>query len=213
MPKAFYDRISGVYDLISDASEAAARSLGVEALAPASGERVLEIGFGTGHVLLELAQAVGPGGAVAGVDVSTGMHEVAARRVAAAGFTDRVALQLGEVPPLPYPDDSFDAVYTSFTLELFEPDTIPLVLQEVRRVTVAGGRLALVSMDVTPSGEHESVLTHTYKWMHRHFPHIVDCQPIDAREVLRAAGFELLTQEELKIWTLPVAVIVGASPA
>ena len=47
--KAYYDKIAGVYDLLTDRTEEPMRVAGLEKLAVASGEKVLEIGFGTGH--------------------------------------------------------------------------------------------------------------------------------------------------------------------
>jgi demethylmenaquinone methyltransferase/2-methoxy-6-polyprenyl-1,4-benzoquinol methylase len=58
-------------------------------------------------------------------------------------------------------------------------------------------------------GESESALSHTYRWLHRHFPHIVDCQPIQIERFLEEAGFELSAQERMSIWTLPVAIVVA----
>lgn len=209
MSRAFYDRISHVYDAIADASEHEAREHGLAALAVQAGERVLEIGYGTGHAVVQIAESVGKEGRVVGVDISEGMRAVAQARTAEAEVGRRVELLVEEVPPLPLPDGRFDAAFLSFTLELFDAETIPPVLAEVRRVLRPGGRLGVVSMATTPSGDRESVLTHTYRWMHRHFPHIVDCQPIDAAALLTAAGFEITYQESMQIWTLPVAVVVG----
>ena len=178
-------------------------------MAVKKGERPLEIGYGTGHSLVQLAQAVGHAGHVAGVDISQGMHDVAWRRVQEAGVADRVTLCVAEVPPLPYNDDSFDAVTMSFTLELFRLEVIPTVLSEARRVLRAGGRLGVVSMAITPEGERDSVLERTYKWMHRHFPHIVDCQPIDAVRLVEEAGFRVTRRVDMTIWTMPVVALVG----
>ena len=72
------------------------------------GQQVLEIGYGTGHSLVALAQAVGPQGRVFGIDVSDGMRDVAAARVQEAGLADRVQLVAGPTPPLPYSDGQFD---------------------------------------------------------------------------------------------------------
>lgn len=88
--KTFYDRISGAYDAIADVGEHRARERGLEALAVQPGECVLEIGFGTGHSLIELAKAVGPTGCVCGVDISDGMYDVARHRLIANGFLDRL---------------------------------------------------------------------------------------------------------------------------
>jgi len=211
--QAFYDRISHVYDAIADTSEHEARGRGLELLGARAGEHALEIGYGTGHAMVELAAAVGESGRVVGIDISAGMHEVANARLVEAKLASRVRLLVDQVPPLPFEDKRFDAVFMSFTLELFDAATIPTVLEEVRRVLRPGGRLGVVAMATTPAGERESVLTHTYKWMHRHFPHIVDCQPIDVAALLEGAGFEVSVQESMKIWTLPVAVLVAVVPA
>ena len=44
-----------------------------------------------------------------------------------------------------------------------------------------------------------------YVWMHHHFPHIVDCRPIDIETWLSTAGFTITRVERLVIWGLPVA--------
>ena len=58
----------------------------LEAAAPAPGERVLDIGFGTGVTTVPFAQAVGPTGHVTGVDISRPMLEAAQRRIAEEGL-------------------------------------------------------------------------------------------------------------------------------
>ena len=207
--RAFYDRISGVYDTLSDSNERAARETGQTALDLQAGEQVLEIGFGTGNAVLDLARAVGPEGKVSGIDVSDGMLSVASEKVAREGLSQNVDLQVADARKLPFDDAVFDAAFTSFTLELFELDEIPEVLTEVARVLKPGGRLGVVSMAAVAEGEHESVLEKTYKWMHRHFPHIVDCQPIDVSSFVSGAGFELTREIPLEIWTMPVRAVVG----
>jgi demethylmenaquinone methyltransferase/2-methoxy-6-polyprenyl-1,4-benzoquinol methylase len=209
LTRAFYDRISKAYDGLADANEHLAREKGLDLLDIQSGENVLEIGYGTGHSLVELAKRVGPGGSVSGLDISQGMHDVAKRRVDEAGVGNRVKLQVGAAPRLPYPDDAFDAVSMSFTLELFPLDIIPAVLAETRRVLRPSGRIGVVAMTVVAEGVQESLLERTYKWMHQHFPHIVDCQPIPATQLLRDAGFRIQRQEIIDIWTMPVSAIVA----
>ena len=71
--RAFYNKISRVYDLLSERSEAPMRKAGLELLRDVAGESVLEIGFGTGHSLVALAKAVGPKGKVFGLDLSDKM--------------------------------------------------------------------------------------------------------------------------------------------
>lgn len=205
----FYDRIAGAYDFIADANERAARQAGVAALAVAPGESVLELGFGTGNEVIDLAALVGPTGAVAGIDISPGMLAVAGRKLAAAGVT--AELRVADARSLPFAAATFDAVYTSFTLELFPAADIPVVLAEVRRVLKPGGRLAVVSMATVRPGRHVSALEHTYVWMHRHFPHLVDCRPIDTEALVAAAGFTVAAVVDREIWTMPVRVVTATT--
>lgn len=206
----FYDRISRAYDLLADANEKAARQAGVKALHVCPGESVLELGFGTGNEVLELADLVGSSGRVAGIDISSGMLEVAKEKLTARKPLASVELTIGDARDLPYEDSIFDAVYTSFTLELFPDEDIPRVLSEVRRVLKPKGRLGIVSMAQVQPGDRSSFLEKVYIWMHRHFPHLVDCRPIQPVQLLTTAGFCVQSQEELKIWTMPVAVVVAS---
>ena len=60
--KAFYNKIAKVYDLLAERTEQPIRDKSFQELAPKPEERILEIGFGTGHNLARIAKAVGPGG-------------------------------------------------------------------------------------------------------------------------------------------------------
>jgi len=210
--RAFYDRISRAYHLLADAAEHEARETGLRLLGVRAGERVLEIGFGTGHALVRLARAVGKRGSVAGIDFSQGMTDVAREQLAEAGLAERVDLRCVVVPPLPFADGSFDAVFLSFTLELFPDDAIPGVLADVRRVLRGEGRVGVVALSAPPSGTRDRLLERAYRWMHRTFPHIVDCRPIDVEGALRAAGFRITRRTGLEIWTLRVAAAVAIAP-
>jgi demethylmenaquinone methyltransferase/2-methoxy-6-polyprenyl-1,4-benzoquinol methylase len=205
----FYDRIAEAYDFIADSNERAARQAGVQALALKPGETALELGFGTGNEILDLAGRVGSTGKVAGIDISAGMFAVAKRKLAANAPAAPVDLRVGDARSLPFPDASFDAVYTSFTLELFPKADIPVVLAEARRVLKPGGRFGVVSMATVRQGHHTSALERVYVWMHRHFPHLVDCRPIDTEGVVSAAGFKITAVQDLEIWTMPVRVVLG----
>jgi ubiquinone/menaquinone biosynthesis C-methylase UbiE len=113
------------------------------------------------------------------------------------------------LPPIPSNLGPFDVITLSFTLELFALDTIPEVLAECRRVLRQGGRLGVVSMATVAPGENESMVERTYVWMHTHFPHIVDCQPIPLESLLSAAGFKLTKLEQVDLFTMPVAIAVA----
>ncbi len=204
--RAFYDRISGRYDALADAWEHTSREKGVLALAVGRGERVLEIGYGTGHALVQLARAEAE---VVGIDLSEGMRSVARQRLAEAGCEGSVQLDVGDARALPYEESRFDAVFMSFTLELFDAEEIPRVLAEARRVLRAGGRLAIVSL---AEKDRPGFVTELYKWLHEHFPHLVDCRPIDVVAHLRAAGFRIREKIGMSVWGLPVTSVVAVKP-
>jgi ubiquinone/menaquinone biosynthesis C-methylase UbiE len=202
-----YDRLSRWYDLFSS-SERRVTKEGLNLLYVKPGEKVLEIGCGTGHALIELAGAVGKEGYVGGVDISPGMVSVARQRVHHSGLDGRIWLKVGDATHLPYSDHQFQVEFMSFTLELFEPIEIPVVLLECWRVLQPGGRLCLVSLvkkDVRPVA--------IYEWFHLHFPRIVDCRPILAQSLLETAGFEIVQALENELWGLPVGAIVARKPS
>lgn len=206
--RAFYNRISRVYDLLADRSEAPMRRAGLELLRARTGEKVLEIGFGTGHSLVRLAKAVGPKGRVFGLDLSDKMLKLAKANLSEAGMAERVRLRCGDAVQMPYADASLDAVIMSFTLELFDTPEIPQVLGECERVLRSGGRIVVVGM--SKQGEHEPLID-VFEWAHKHFPNFVDCRPIYVRAALEQAGFKI-GKALLKHMWIPVEVILGVKP-
>lgn len=205
--QASYDRMSRSYDLFAGAFEKRLRNLALARLAVAEGEAVLEIGFGTGHSLMQIARAVGEQGNANGVDLSPGMLDVTRRRLTKVGLAGRVALHCGDAADLPYPDEQFDAAFMSFTLELFDTPDIPVVLGEIRRVLKPGGRLGVVCL----SRENGMpLMLRIYEWLHRRLPQFIDCRPIYVAQALREAGFQLAHTESENLWGLPAKVAVGA---
>jgi len=203
--RAFYNKISRVYDLLSDRSEAPMRKAGLDLLKAHAGESLLEIGFGTGHTLAALAKAVGPGGQVFGLDLSDKMLKLAKSNLAKAGLLERARLRCGDAVQLPYADGSMDGVFISFTLELFDTPEIPKVLRECKRVLRAGRRIVVVGM--SKDATHDPLLG-VFEWAHKHFPNFLDCRPIYVRESLEKAGFKIDKALTKHMW-IPVEIILG----
>ncbi len=203
-----YDRLSRWYDLIA-ASEQAFVEEGVAMLDPAAGEAVLEVGFGTGRALVELARRVGQSGRVCGIDLSAQMVERSRRRVEDAGLGDRVALTAGDAVHLPYADRAFDALFMSFTLELFAVEDLAAVLGECLRVLRAGGRIAVVSLSKEGG---PCPMRRLYEVTRRLAPRLMDCRPIYAARSLAQSGFDLRAVRTRRMWGMPVELVLGGRP-
>ena len=130
---------SAVFDATADGYEAtmapSLRPVAAEVVRraqPQSGERVLDVGCGTG---IAAAAAVATGAAVTGLDGAPGMVAIARRQVPGVDF------RVGDFMALPFDDAAFDVVISSHAL-LFADDRVA-ALREWRRVCRAGGRLSL----------------------------------------------------------------------
>ncbi len=204
-----YNQLSRVYDWLSGSSEWRFVKYGLAMLDVAPGEHVLEIGYGTGHALCALANSVGESGHVAGLDLSPGMQAVAERRLEIAGLQQRVTLECGDGVSLPNADESFDALFMSFTLELFDTPEISRVLEECWRVMRPGGRIVVVAMEKTG---RENIMTRLYAAAHRWFERFADCRPIYPSLAIVEADFQLRDSRRYYMWGLPVACVLGVKP-
>jgi SAM-dependent methyltransferase len=107
------------------------------------GSRVLEIGCGTGNLLL-LAKRRCPDADVAGLDPDPAALRLARRKADRAGLV--VRLDQGFAADLPYPDASVDRVLSALMLHHLDPADLPRTLAEVRRVLRPGGALHVVDI-------------------------------------------------------------------
>ncbi len=204
--ESYYSSLSGIYDLVASSEKRFIR-LGLALLYPQPGERILEIGFGTGYAQQHIARSVESGISV-GLDLSSGMAQVAQKRLSSLGILDQVGLAQSDTMPIPFQGGFFDGIFTSFTLELFDSPHIPEVLSECRRVLKPGGRLVIVSLSKDrPLG----LMGRMYESFHDRFPKLADCRPIPVRHLVKEAGFEIHESMEYKMWGIPV-IIVTAIP-
>lgn len=100
------------------------------------GQRVLDLGCGTGYPSILAAQAVGSKGTVVGLDLSENMLAVARRKAGESGVKN-ISYHAKDVTSLSYDAASFDAVISRFCL-MFLPD-IHGALKEIARVLKNGG--------------------------------------------------------------------------
>jgi SAM-dependent methyltransferase len=111
-----------------------------EVLGAGPGERILEVGPGTGYYTLDVAEWVGPDGRVEILDVQQEMLDHTMGRANESGL-ENVAPTLADATAMPYEDDGFDAAYLVTVLgEIPDQD---VALRELARVLKPGGRLVV----------------------------------------------------------------------
>jgi len=148
-----YSSYSHVYDLFFDAVLEPGRRRAIDALALRRGDRVLEVGIGTGLSLPHYPQRFCD---IFGIDISATMLSKAAHKVDELGRTD-VSLMRMSADAIAFPDATFDRILLSHVIgSVSEPRR---VLAEVHRVCRRGGRVVFLNTfksrnPIVARGEH-----------------------------------------------------------
>src|SRR3954464_130635 len=133
-----YEKLASVYDFIFGPTLHAGRLQAIQRMGIRPGDRVLEVGVGTGiNAALYPADC-----AVTGIDLSSSMLEKARERVARRGVRNVRLLQM-DAASLKFADDSFDIVYAPYVISVV-PDPVA-VTREMRRVCRPGGRIVILN--------------------------------------------------------------------
>jgi ubiquinone/menaquinone biosynthesis C-methylase UbiE len=121
----------------------------VDAAAPQRGERIVEIGCGSGAVARWLATNTAGDNPITAVDVNEYLLGEAADLTQAQGLGERISFELGDAEALPLPSDSFDVTLSFTVMEEVDADRM---LAELVRVTRPGGRIGVVvrAVDMAP---------------------------------------------------------------
>jgi arsenite methyltransferase len=167
------------------------RRLVRDAVAARPGERILDVGCGPGYYVAELAEQVGEGGSVVGVDSSAPMLAVAAERCAELAGTEFAE---GDATALPVEDGGFDAVVSVQVLE-YVPD-VEAALAEIRRALKPGGRVVLWDVDWGTLSMHTRDGDRCERVLRAWDEHLADPSlPRTLGPRLRAAGFDDVRME------------------
>ena len=139
-----YDNLAKVYDLIFGPTLHPGRIQAIQHMNIQPGERVLEVGVGTGiNLPLYPKQAT-----VTGIDFSSSMLEKARERAARKGLRNMRLLQM-DAADLKFADDSFDIVYAPYLISVV-PDPVKVAC-EMRRVCRPGGRIIFLNHFLSPN--------------------------------------------------------------
>lgn len=133
-----YEKLASVYDLAFGPALHAGRRRAVEQMAPAAGDRILEVGVGTGIGL----GLYPPACRVVGIDLSAPMLDKARRRLRGQRVPTVSLLQM-DAAELKFADGTFDVVYAPYLISVVsEPAT---VAREMCRVCRPGGRIIFLN--------------------------------------------------------------------
>jgi demethylmenaquinone methyltransferase / 2-methoxy-6-polyprenyl-1,4-benzoquinol methylase len=109
-----------------------------------TGFRCLDVGSGTGEIAFYVAERVGPGGEVIGVDITPGMLELAKVKMADRTLPVQVDFQVGDALDMVYEDDSFDFVTSGYMLR--NVTDIAKAVSEMHRVVKPGHKVIVAEL-------------------------------------------------------------------
>jgi len=208
-----YDTIAKRYDiqhaLITAHADQRGRRLLVKN-AVKEGDIVLDCGSGTGTTALMAARKVGPKGKVTLFDLSGGMLAVAREKAAQQALMNRLEFQTGDMVHLPFADDSFDVVLSTYSLcPLYDPKKGAL---ELYRVTRPGGLIG-VAHSTTPRNSTVRWLADRADDIAWRFPWLsMGCRSVIVLPTLQAAGARVVFLKHIGVPLWPFLVFVLEKP-
>ena len=149
------------------------------------GDAVLDVGCGTGTLAMEVARRVGRAGRVAGVDPGT--EQIARARAKAARRNLPIEFQIGVIEQLPFPDQTFDVVFSTLMIHHLPASLKRQGLAEIARVLKPGGRLVIADFKRKQERTGRAARFHAGGSSMR-----------DLAALVKEAGFEHLEIEEMR---------------
>jgi len=209
-----YNRVAGHYDfqhwlLTAGSDQRGRRALVKNAVSP--GDHILDCGSGTGATALLAMERAGKAGRATLFDMSEEMLALARKRFAKAGFRDQVEFGTGDILDLPFDDNSFDVVLSTYSLcPVIDPAE---GARELFRVTRPGGRIG-VAHSVDPGNPAVKWLADRVEDLVWHVPSIsLGCRSVSVAPALQALGCEPVFSRRIGVPLWPFLVFVVRKPA
>ena len=193
-----YDKLAKVYDLTFGPTLHPGRLQAIQRMNIQAGERVLEVGVGTGINLPLYPMDC----SVTGIDFSSSMLEKARERAARKDIRNMRLLQM-DAGDLKFADNSFDIVYAPYLISVV-PDPVK-VAQEMNRVCRPGGRLIILNHFLSPN----PILSRLERMISPYTIHIGFKADLDLPAFLAQANLEPVSIEKVNIprlWSLVTCV-------
>ena len=199
-----YDRLAAVYPLSTMFFHSRAHRCALGESGLRDGMQVLEVATGSGEMFRRLVRANASGTTV-GVDLSPNMA-ARTQRTARRKFPHaKTHCQAVDARHMPFPNESFDAIFCCYLLELLSADDIVLTLGEFRRILRPRGRLTLVLI-----GQNTASFNAVYKVLGKVAPAFWGRQ-VEQRmpELIEGARFEILQDRTVRQGFYPSRVLVA----
>ena len=199
-----YDRMAAVYPLSSMFFHSRAHRCALEASGIRDGMRVLEVATGSGEMFRRLVQ-VNRGGSTIGVDLSPNMAS-RTQRVARGKFPGaRAHCQAVDARSMPFRNETFDAVFCCYLLELLSAEDIVSTVGEFRRVLRDRGHLSLVLI-----GQNTAAFNSIYKLLGRVAPAFWGRQ-VEQRvpDLIESVKFHIVSDQTVRQVFYPSRVLVA----
>ena len=208
-----YARIAKRYDLqhalLTARADQRGRTLLVDR-AVKEGDKVLDCGSGTGTTGILAARKVGARGKVTLFDLSDNMLAVARQKVIESGLQDRIAFQTGDIVHLPFADNEFDVVLSTYSMcPLYDPAKGALALY---RVTRPGGRIGVAHSTEPRNAIAKWLGDRIENWAWR-LPWLsMGCRAVEVLPALQAAGAKVLFCRTIGVPLWPFFVFIVEKP-
>jgi phosphatidylethanolamine/phosphatidyl-N-methylethanolamine N-methyltransferase len=193
-----YDKLANVYDLTFGPTLHPGRLQAIQRMDIQPGERVLEVGVGTGINLSLYPKNC----SVTGIDFSSSMLEKARERAARKEIRNMRLLQM-DAGDLKFADGSFDIVYAPYLISVV-PDPVK-VAQEMHRVCRSGGRIIFLNHFLSPN----ALLSRLERWISPYTIHIGFKADLDLPAFLAQADLQPVSIEKVnvpRLWSLVTCV-------
>jgi demethylmenaquinone methyltransferase/2-methoxy-6-polyprenyl-1,4-benzoquinol methylase len=209
-----YNRVAERYDFQHSFFTAKSDQRGRELLvdkAVSPGDRVLDCGAGTGSTGLLAAQKVGATGKVVLFDMSDGMLAVATQKMVQARMRERVEFEAGDMLGLPFEDNSFDVVLSTYSLcPVYDPVR---AATELYRVTRPGGRIG-IAHSTDPNTPLVKWLADRVERIVWHLPSLsLGCRSVSVLPVLQQLKCKVIFKKYMGVPLWPFLVFVAEKQA
>lgn len=199
-----YDRVAMVYPASTFFFHSRAHRCALAAAGVRDGARVLEVATGSGEMFRRLVRANRTGETI-GVDLSPNMAIRTQRRIRREFPGSRTLCQAVDARFMPFRDETFDAVFCCYLLELLGAEDILRALSEIRRVLRDQGTVALVCI-----GQETPVFNRLYKFAGALAPAFWGRQvEHHVPSLIEAAGLRIVCDHLVKQSGYPSRVLVA----